>query len=165
MSEYKEISKCKVIIKCDFCGKEFERYKTRMRKTFNFCSMKCAMDFSNKEKNPIRYKEFKDISIFSKIVSESNKKLNPDRMTDEVRMKIHNTKTGKGKKDTYTKYYGKHLHRIIAEEILGRPLEKGEVVHHIDGNKKNNNPSNLMIFKNQSEHAKWHADHNKKGGD
>lgn len=162
MSEFKSISKSKVLIKCDFCGKEFERYKSRMRDTFNFCSMKCAMDFSNKEKNPERYKEFRDISIFSKIVSESNKKLNPERMTPEVREKLHNSQTGKGHKNTYVKYYGRHLHRIIAEEILGRPLKKGEVVHHIDGNKKNNNPSNLMIFKSQSEHAKWHAEHDKK---
>ena len=43
-------------------------------------------------------------------------------------------------------------HRIIMEKMLGRPLEAGEVVHHIDGNKWNNDPSNLTIV-TRREHA------------
>lgn len=55
--------------------------------------------------------------------------------------------------------------KFVAEQMLGRPLKKGEVVHHIDNNKRNNQPSNLMVFKSQKEHAKWHAEHDKKWGD
>jgi hypothetical protein len=40
---------------------------------------------------------------------------------------------------------GKLLHRYWAEKKLGRKLESWEVVHHIDGNKRNNNPSNLQV--------------------
>ena len=36
-------------------------------------------------------------------------------------------------------------HRLIAERVLGRPLRKNEVVHHIDGDKQNNKNSNLLI--------------------
>lgn len=47
-------------------------------------------------------------------------------------------------------------HRLVVEGIIGRVLDKSEVVHHIDGDKKNNSPSNLMLFPNESEHQKHH---------
>lgn len=47
-------------------------------------------------------------------------------------------------------------HRLVVEEKLERTLEKGEVIHHIDGNKENNEIDNLMLFPNQKEHAKFH---------
>ena len=45
-------------------------------------------------------------------------------------------------------------HRIIAESKIGRKLEKGEQVHHIDGNKLNNCPSNLEVCTTQEHRAK-----------
>jgi hypothetical protein len=84
-----------------------------------------------------------------------NRELNPERMTPTVREKLRLSRLGKGEGKSYAKTYGKHTHRIVAEEILGRPLKAGEVVHHIDGNKRNNDPSNLMVL-TQSEHCKLH---------
>jgi len=49
-----------------------------------------------------------------------------------------------------------YKHRLIASKIIGRPLTKDEVVHHIDGNKQNNSPENLMVL-TQSQHSKLHA--------
>jgi len=47
-------------------------------------------------------------------------------------------------------------HRLILEEKLGRKLTADEIVHHIDGNKWNNNSDNLVIM-TRSEHAKLHG--------
>lgn len=44
-------------------------------------------------------------------------------------------------------------HRWIMEGILGRPLEKWEDVHHKDGNKTNNSPSNLQLM-SHGQHSK-----------
>ena len=47
-------------------------------------------------------------------------------------------------------------HRIIMENYLGRKLKQTEVVHHKDGDPKNNRIENLMLFENQSKHNKFH---------
>lgn len=43
-------------------------------------------------------------------------------------------------------------HRLVIEEALGRILLPTEVIHHKDGNKQNNDPSNLQLFQNNGEH-------------
>lgn len=45
----------------------------------------------------------------------------------------------------------KREHRVIMERILGRKLTANEVVHHIDGNKLNNDPANLQVM-TRAEH-------------
>ena len=61
---------------------------------------------------------------------------------------------------TYKMTYkdGKNVreHVLIAEEKIGRKLKKNEVVHHMDGDKMNNNPENLTVV-TRGEHAKIHA--------
>lgn len=56
----------------------------------------------------------------------------------------------------------RYVHRKVMEEVLGRPLRSDEIVHHIDGNKKNNNPSNLQIV-TRAEHIRIHKDDLMKG--
>ena len=73
------------------------------------------------------------------------------------RMNDGSTQRDKGTKDSYRKVRGRHEHRTVAEEKLGRKLKKGEVVHHIDGNKRNNHPDNLEVMM-QSDHAREHFD-------
>ena len=50
------------------------------------------------------------------------------------------------------------VHRDVASKKIGRPLRPNEVVHHIDGNKRNNRPSNLQVM-TRKQH--W-AIHNRK---
>lgn len=43
-------------------------------------------------------------------------------------------------------------HRLVMEEKLGRLLLPEEVVHHIDGDPQNNDPSNLQLFASNGVH-------------
>jgi len=46
-------------------------------------------------------------------------------------------------------------HRLVVAQKLGRPLQPHEVVHHIDGNRRNNDPSNLTLL-TQRDHPPAH---------
>lgn len=63
---------------------------------------------------------------------------------------------GRGEGKSYRKRNGRHEHRIVAEQKLGRALLPGEIVHHIDGDHLNNDPENLAVM-TQSEHIRIHA--------
>lgn len=47
-------------------------------------------------------------------------------------------------------------HRLVASQLLGRTLLPTEIVHHLDGNKANNAPNNLMVM-SQSDHMVLHG--------
>lgn len=49
-----------------------------------------------------------------------------------------------------------YVHRMVAEEKLGRKLDKEEFVHHKDEDKLNNSPDNLMVFKSNADHSAFH---------
>jgi len=50
----------------------------------------------------------------------------------------------------------KMKHVLVAEKALGKSLPKGAVVHHVDLDKKNNKPSNLVICPDQAYHLLLH---------
>ena len=49
-----------------------------------------------------------------------------------------------------------YQHRLVMEKYLGRKLIREELVHHIDGDKKNNHISNLQLCANEKEHRVLH---------
>lgn len=54
---------------------------------------------------------------------------------------------------------GRCVHVVTMEEVIGRRLEKDEVVHHIDHNRFNNDLSNLQLM-TRAAHAALHATEN-----
>ena len=71
----------------------------------------------------------------------------------EIHAPGHPRRNSKGRVSRY---------RLVMEHHIGRYLEYGEVVHHIDGDKTNDNIENLMLFPNNGEHIAYHAAANKK---
>ena len=69
-----------------------------------------------------------------------------------------------GYKRVYLPYHrnyrrkGKYVleHHIVIWEYLGRQLNKGEVVNHINGNKLDNRIENLKLLSSQAEHIRIH---------
>ncbi len=108
--------KCK--IKCDMCGKLFERERCWIH-NHNFCSVQCRSNFSSKRFNPDGYWKMTDHSKVSAHLSALNRKLNPTRMTPATRKKLRMARLNSGEGKTYTKLYGRHEHRVVAEKMLG----------------------------------------------
>ncbi len=155
----------KVAITCAVCGKV--KMLSPSQSDQKYCSHSCAITARNLtdanpsysrdvsgEKNPMYGKGFKgaDNPMYGKRGEE-----------------CPNWKGGrKVRKDGYTlvrapddhphpsdAHHGRKYileHRLVMEQHIGRYLEPTEVVHHIDGNPRNNDISNLRLYASQSEH-------------
>jgi hypothetical protein len=47
-------------------------------------------------------------------------------------------------------------HRLVMEKALGRLLKRREAVHHIDGDRTNNDVSNLELCDSNGKHSVTH---------
>ena len=135
--------------RCDVCGNALKLNNTRDIRRKRFCSKAC---------------------LGSWIVSQG---LLTNDYSTETREKMRQSKldllkTG-WKPLGWSKYgktalsTGKYLfighdraQRVVMERYLGRQLTSDEVVHHIDGNKENNQIGNLQIL-SKAEHAGMHC--------
>lgn len=77
--------------------------------------------------------------------------------TDEAKAKMSVSKTKLDDGYTRGKKVGKgsrrYLHRVIAEEVLGRPLTITDLVHHMDCDKTNHHPMNLLVIERETHSA------------
>lgn len=137
----------KMFLVCDWCGKEYTSYQCG--KNFHFCSIECRR---------------KAGKLVASGFDEDTRKRAGERITyynqnvfnhGEYKRRNSEAKRRRGSGKGYTKIDGRHAHRVVAEEMLGRPLTSGEIVHHKDGDKRNNRPDNLEVM-TQAEHIREH---------
>ena len=112
---------------CANCGKEFMSQQASPK----HCSRKCSDEFNH---------EFR-----SKTGSERHTWKGGRRLTSDGYVQVYS-----GVRKTTLE------HRVIAERVLGHPLPPNAVIHHVDGNIKNNAPGNLVICQNHAEHRLMH---------
>lgn len=146
-------------VTCEYCHDKFYRSPSNFNKS-TFCSRVCygkSMKGVQKTKNKrckycgvkiLGHQKHKKVTKYCSqrcyflaikspfIIKNGYKK---------ILMPDHPRSDGKG-------YVFDHI--IIIESKLGRPLHKGEVTHHIDKNKLNNAPENLISFENNTLHLK-----------
>lgn len=143
---------------CQRCGKEFfvPQYDINSRPTIKYCSSGCYHLASRKPhelRNCMRCG--KEFTCGTK---QKNKKfcdVNCAYAYKRERKRIA-TLDAKGYKNVwFADGSGEKEHRYIIEQLLGRKLGCDEVVHHIDGNRANNDISNLAVM-TRGEHSALH---------
>mgnify|MGYP006921464089 CR=1 FL=1 len=122
-----------IIIKCKECGKKIKTYPSRIGRK-KYCSPKCRG-----KNNPKKFK-------------------NGHKWVGKLRVE-------KRKSNKYIEIYSPHHpyknirnavleHRLVVEKFIGRFLLPNEVVHHKNGNKKDNRIKNLEVFLSNTNHIK-----------
>jgi ribosomal protein L33 len=147
----------RITLECETCGTQFERLACQIKKegTGRFCSQECMWEWRRHGSTLAcdmcgdnfyrRYGEQDSGAVHAFCSRECT-----------FAWRAKHSKT-----DTYRKIGARHAHRVIAERMVRRKLKPGEVVHHKNGDHRDNRPENLAILPSQAEHARIHFSKNR----
>lgn len=133
----------RISLTCETCGADFERYPSQRGR---FCSKSC-MEQSRRHGSMLHC---------ALCDSEFYRRFGEQDSDNQFCSRECYSEWRAAKRTSYPKDGTRHLHRVVAERHLGRPLTDDEIVHHIDENKQNAEPENLAVFPNQSFHFRCH---------
>lgn len=145
---------------CEKCGKEFVKKKKKQLLCSRKCNkiiifpdkicLQCKKNFNrgrSKKGRLERIDDFKIRNFCSKVCAHA--------YNSGTNHHLH--KGNRQRKDGYVKYFNDYVHRNIMEKHLGRKLRPEEHVHHIDGNRSNNDIENLIVI-SSAMHSKIHTE-------
>jgi hypothetical protein len=147
ISSLKPNSEKRVTLICDECGKEsqtsFANYNKARKLDGKTNCKKCACIKAGLKKRGKPLKKGPRPSVWG----QKHHSWKGGRfIASDGYVKIHLGSPRKYRKE----------HFLVMEEFIGRLLRPTEVVHHIDGNKQNNELSNLVLLESESEHQQVH---------
>lgn len=160
---------------CTTCSKCFVRYKSQIKNPDKpFCSKSCFDEhrrFTSIVKKCLRCetewvaphgqsKEYrrkfcsqtcKNTYLSERYTGKRKNTIKGWRMTTQGYVEVFKPDHPRANSQGYVK------RMVLAmEEKIGRVLNDKEVVHHIDKNKTNDSPENLMLFSSNAEHIGYH---------
>lgn len=143
------LRKPRVSLKCEVCGASFELLPCQLgRGRGRYCSKPCREE-SYRRGSQMHCDLCDGVFYKQKAEQDSARSFCSAECYADWR-------AAQMKPDTYPRDGNRNRHRVVAEQWLGRPLAPGEVVHHIDEDKHNADPSNLAVFPTQAMHALCH---------
>jgi hypothetical protein len=144
---------------CKRCGKPFKAYHSKIvRGRAKYCSKACAdveLLFKKGQhaspcteiKKGVPLPEY----IRSKQIGKTPWNYKGFTYNDQGYKLVHAPKHKYADKDGNVRE-----HRIVVEKVIGRELHTFEVVHHINEIRDDNSIENLMVFRSNAAHLRYH---------